>query len=126
MSHALLKMVTFSQTQSQSNSTSFLRFSEIIYLCSFCTRFQQNDALLEVGGHHIGCFKQDPHEPILTGFVRRNWTLNHPNSCVRMCSKAGFAGAGVSRGRDCYCGNNLPSKEKRYNVNRFWISRHLL
>ena len=52
--------------------------------------------------------------PVLTGFVRHGWEYNHPTTCVRSCSKAGFAYAGVAHGGSCYCGHSQPTTVARY------------
>lgn len=43
---------------------------------------------------------------------------NSPKNCVRMCSKAGFAFAGVEWGQECFCGHNPPDKDKRLVINQ--------
>lgn len=51
---------------------------------------------------------------MLQGFRRQFWTDNSIKTCVKMCSKAGFAFAGLEFGVECYCGHNHPDPSRQY------------
>ena len=49
----------------------------------------------------------------MSGYVRHLWVDNTPGNCVKMCSKAGFAFAGVQFGGECFCDHNPPHEERK-------------
>ena len=80
----------------------------IIHDSSLCPRFKEDSSILRAGGKHLGCYKDSFENRLLKGFVRHDWELNSPALCTRMCSRAGFAFAGVQYGVECFCGHDKP------------------
>ncbi|KAJ4522451.1 hypothetical protein HRR83_003585 [Exophiala dermatitidis] len=64
--------------------------------------------LTSKGWSYTGCGTDNYYNRILTGANQANDQMTNEN-CVAFCESKGFSVAGTEYGRECYCGNSIPS-----------------
>ena len=69
-------------------------------------------------GEHIGCYQDSFSKRLLQGHTVKLKTENSPSVCVDVCSKYGFAFAGVQYGLECFCGNSQPEAAREIQEKR--------
>ncbi|KAK8854700.1 hypothetical protein IAR55_003439 [Kwoniella newhampshirensis] len=60
----------------------------------------------------MGCYSDSGSDRTLTGTEMESYSLTTA-SCASYCSSKGFAYAGTSYGKQCFCGNSVPAARKQ-------------
>ncbi|WWD19155.1 hypothetical protein CI109_103613 [Kwoniella shandongensis] len=63
----------------------------------------------------LGCYSDSGSDRTLTGGSMESYSLT-PATCSSYCSSKGFAYAGTSYGKQCWCGNSVPAARKQSTV----------
>ncbi|KAK6019058.1 WSC domain protein [Ostertagia ostertagi] len=58
----------------------------------------------------VGCFKDHKNNRTLNGFSYEFKSDNSAEKCRSFCYRAGFVYYGLEFGRECFCGDSIPSK----------------
>ncbi|XP_067140473.1 xylosyltransferase oxt-like isoform X1 [Centruroides vittatus] len=68
-------------------------------------------------GEYLGCYVDRVKKRLLSGYVFK-LNNNTPALCIDKCLRFGFQFAGVQYSVECFCGNNVPSKEFKTHANK--------
>ena len=69
-----------------------------------------------VVGNYMGCYEDSFEDRILLGGVTKFKVNNTVENCLRHCTETGYLYAGVQYGSECFCGNERPENDLRYDA----------